>query len=288
MELIKLTQDEFARVARIVHAKTGIHLAPEKVSMLSNRLRKRLRALNLDSFEAYYKVLTSREGMDEELSHFLSAVTTNETYFFRNERLWDLFTGQLIPHFVTTLGRRRSLRIWSAASSTGEEAYTAAIALCEHLPEWSRWNITIIGSDIGPRVLDQARKGVFNDYAVSRMEKAKVARWFDRRDDGYHLEDEVRRMVRFVQHNLRDPFPETPFNLIFLRNVLMYFDSPMKKSVLDVVTKALAPDGCLIVGDVDPIRTTPELRSCMTLEFRQPGVYWKPAVAAAPKPVVSA
>jgi len=281
IELQKLTEDEFAQIARVVYNQTGIHLAPEKLSMLSNRLRKRLRALNLNSFEEYYRLISSGQDAAAELPHFLSAVTTNETYFFRNEQLWKLFKDELVPYFVTSLGKRRALRIWSAASSTGEEAYTAAIALREGLPEFDRWSITIIGSDISPRVLEHAARGVYKEYAVSRMDAAQVQRWFTRKGDDYHLKDDVRRMVKFVPHNLRDAHPIGGFDLIFLRNVLMYFDTTMKKRVLQVVTDALAPGGYLIVGDVDPIRTIPELSKAMTLEFKRPGAYLKTSVRPA-------
>ena len=136
MELLRLTEDEFDRIAKVVYDKTGIYLSPEKRAMLSNRLRKRLRALGLPAFEDYYRLISSKQGVEEELPHFLSAVTTNETYFFRNDTLWKFFVEELIPHFVETCGTRRSLRIWSAASSTGEEAYTTAIALRERLPQF--------------------------------------------------------------------------------------------------------------------------------------------------------
>ena len=289
VEPLKLTDNEFARIAKVVYEKSGIHLAPEKLSMLSNRLRKRLRALNLHSFEAYYQLICGKKGADEELPHFLSAVTTNETYFFRNEQLWKLFIGELIPYFVESSGKRRTLRIWSAASSTGEEAYTTAIALREHLPDVARWNITIVGSDISPRVLDHARQGAYKEYAVAQMEGPQIDRWFTRVGGEFQLKDEIRKMVKFIPHNLRDGHPDGRFDLAFLRNVLMYFDTPMKQRVLKVVTDALSPGGYLIVGDVDPIRTTPELSSMMTLDFKRPGVYWKPSARTAlAKPLVNA
>lgn len=276
MELLKLTTSEFQRIAKVVYEKTGIHLGEEKLSMLSNRLRKRLRALNLETYEDYYRLICDTKGCEEELPHFLSAVTTNETYFFRNEQLWKFFTTDLIRHFQDIKRKTRSLRIWSAASSSGEEAYTAAIALREHLPECHRWNVTIIGSDISNRVLEHARAGIYNDYAVSRMNRPQLEKWFIRQESAYHLKDEIRKMVKFVPHNLRDDMPDGRFDLIFLRNVLMYFDLEMKKRVLQVVTKALAPGGYLIVGDVDPIRTVPELNQSMTLEYKRPGAYQKP------------
>lgn len=279
MELLKLTQKEFERAARIVYDKTGIHLPPEKLGLVSNRLRRRLRALELNSFADYYGVISSKRGGECELPHFISAVTTNETYFFRNDQIWQYFKGELIPHWQQARAKTRSIRIWSAASSSGEEAYTAAIALRENLPEIDQWSVTIIGSDISPRVLDHARAAIYNDYAVSRMGGSQVQAWFDRKDDGYHLKDVIRRMVTFQYHNLRDDFPNGGFDLVFLRNVLMYFDLDMKKRVLQVVSEALAPGGCLIVGDVDPIGASIQLRRAKPLEYRRPGIYQKPGGA---------
>ncbi|MCC7292251.1 MAG: protein-glutamate O-methyltransferase CheR [Phycisphaerales bacterium] len=274
---LQLTEDEFARMARMVYDRTGIHLPVEKRGMLSNRLRKRLRALNMDSFGPYFELLKSKEGCEEELPNFLSAVTTNETYFFRNEQLWQYLGGELIPALVAARGPRAgTLRFWSAASSSGEEAYTLAILLRETIPEVAKWSITIIASDISSRMLDKARGGVYNDYAVAKTPPALVEKYFEAKDGAFHLKEEARRMVRFQFHNLRDPFPNGKFDVVFLRNVLMYFDNAMKIRVLGNITDALAPGGRLIVGDVDPIRTVAELNATLTLDYERPGVYVKP------------
>ncbi|MFQ5425222.1 MAG: CheR family methyltransferase [Phycisphaerae bacterium] len=277
MEIQKLSLQQFKKMAKLVYDRTGIHMPEEKISMLSNRLRRRLKALSLDSFDAYYKFLSSPKGCDEELPNFLSAVTTNETYFFRNEQLWKFIQDDLIKHWVETKTQgAKSIRIWSSASSSGEEAYTAAIVLREHLPKFDDWSITIVGSDISKKVLDKASAAIYNDYAVAKMSKAQVRRWFTKKDDDFQLVDDVRKMVRFQSHNLRDPFPSGRFDLVFLRNVLMYFDTPMKKTVITNVSNAVAPGGHMIVGDVDPIRTIAELSACMTLDYQRPGVYHKP------------
>lgn len=279
---LQLTEDEFARMARMVYDRTGIHLPVEKRGMLSNRLRKRLRALNMDSFAPYFELLKSKEGCEEELPHFLSAVTTNETYFFRNEQLWQYLGGELIPSLVAARGPRAgTLRFWSAASSSGEEAYTLAILLRETVPDVAKWSITIIASDISSRMLDKARGGIYNDYAVAKTPPALVKKYFEAKDGAYHLTEEARRMVRFQFHNLRDPFPNGKFDVVFLRNVLMYFDNAMKIRVLGNITDALAPGGRLIVGDVDPIRTVAELSAALTLDYERPGVYVKPTRPAA-------
>lgn len=282
MDLQKLTEKQFREIAQLVYNKTGIHLEDRKLDLLSNRLRRRLKALSMTDFEEYYLYIKSDKGFKEEEPHFLSAVTTNETYFFRNEQLWKYISGELLDHFVQLKkDSRKTIRVWSAASSSGEEAYTCAIVLRELLPNFSTWDVKIVGSDISSNVLNKAKAAVYNDYAVSKTTPERIKKWFNEKDDAYHLKDEIRAMVEFKFHNLRDSIGKGCFDLIFLRNVLMYFDVAMKKRVIDVVTEALAPDGRLIVGDVDPIRTISELSSHMTLDYLRPGVYGKPSMQGA-------
>ena len=137
--------------------------------------------------------------------------------------------------------------------------------------------MTIIGSDISKKVLDLAQAAAYNDYALSKTSKTRVNRWFTKKGDEYQLNDEIQKMVRFQFHNLRDTFPNARFDLVFLRNVLMYFDNAMKKRVITVVSDALVPGGLLIIGDVDPIRTTAELNAHMKLDYVRPGTYQKPS-----------
>lgn len=279
MDLQKLTEKQFKDISKLVYDKTGIHLEDRKLGLLSNRLRRRLKALKMTNFEEYYKFINSDKGFKEEEPHFLSAVTTNETYFFRNDQLWKFITDELVDHFVQAKkDKRKSIRVWSAASSSGEEAYTCAIVLRELLPNFSQWDVKIVGSDISSNVLDKAKAAIYNDYAVSKTTPERIKKWFNEKDGAYHLKDEIKKMVEFKFHNLRDSMGNGTFDLIFLRNVLMYFDVPMKKRVIDVVTEALAPNGRLIVGDVDPIRTISELSSHMTLEYLRPGIYAKPSI----------
>lgn len=273
-----LTAGEFRRFAELVHRQTGIFLAEHKLGLLSNRLRGRLKALRLGSFAEYYGKFRSAAFRDEELPLFLSAVTTNETYFFRNERLWALFEKKVVPDLVSRSNAEgRALRVWSAACSSGEEAYTVAILLKELLPEPPRWNLSILGSDISGKVLEKARAGIYGDYAISRTTPQRVARWFDRDGANYRVKDEIRKLVRFQFHNLRDRFPGPPCDLVLLRNVLMYFDTPMKKLAVATAVDAVASGGYLYVGDVDPLRTTRELAGAMPLEPGSPGLYHRSA-----------
>jgi chemotaxis methyl-accepting protein methylase len=277
LELEQLTESQFKKISKFVYDRTGIYLGDEKLSLLSNRLRKRVRALSLDGFDAYYALLAT--GDDEEMTHFLSAVTTNETYFFRNDRLWDYIRDELVPALKAEKekGATRTLRFWSAASSTGAEAYTLAIVLKDALK--GGWDAKIIGSDISERVLNMAREAVYDSYAVNRIEANKRRAYFkhDKETDRYHLREEIRDMVRFEFHNLRDPYRKMQFDVVFLRNVMMYFDLPMKRRVLANVENAIRPGGYLVIGDVDPMRDGSGLRDDCTLEYVRPSLYRKPA-----------
>lgn len=282
IELQTLTTDEFARFAKLVYSRTGIHLAPEKLGMLSNRLRKRLKALNLPDFEAYFKLMSDPRGGDEELPNFLTVVTTNETYFFRNDRLWELMKSDVIPSIVARKKTRpRSVRVWSAAASSGEEAYSCAISLRENLPDWPSWDVSIVGTDISRLVLDKAASGVYGDYAVGKISPERLSRWFDPVDNQYKVKSEIRKLVNFKFHNLQNTFEKGTFDFVLLRNVLMYFDTPMKLKAIHAATQAVVPGGFLFVGDVDPIPATADLKAALTFEFYKGGLYRRPAADTA-------
>lgn len=282
VKLIELTPNEFKKLATLVYQKTGIHLPDSKKTLLGNRLRRRLRALKLESFGAYYNLLQVKKSYEEELPHFLSAVTTNETYFFRNSNLWKFIQEKWIPEIVESRKNKSnpSVRIWSAASSSGEEAYSAAICLREGLPNFAKWDVSIVGSDISDRVLERARGGVYGDYAVARMPKPLLSKWFAKKEDEYTLKAEVLKLVSFKFHNLRDPMTPGHFDLVFLRNVLMYFDGAMKRRVIENVSNAVAAGGYVIIGDVDPVRNDKALSSVLSMDYQGPNLYRKPLPAA--------
>lgn len=275
----QLTLDEFKKLSKFVYDRTGIFLSEEKLSLLSNRLRKRVRALGLVSFEDYYQFLRKGAG-DDEMTEFLNAVTTNETYFFRNDKLWDYLADELIPSIAGEKKARgdRTLRAWSAASSTGAEAYTLAIILREKLLPLNEWAIEIVGSDISEKVLGQARAARYDAYALNKLSPARQRIYFkhDKEANLFELREDTRDMVRFEFHNLRDPYTPTRFDLVFVRNVMMYFDLAMKRRVLANVTSALRPGGYMIIGDVDPLRDGSGLRDDCTLDYVRPSIYRKP------------
>ena len=282
---LQLTQSEFKLMQDLVYQLAGISIADHKVSMLSNRLRKRLTVLGLDSFEAYYHLLKSSSIEDDEISHFLSAVSTNETYFFRNEKLWNYAGTDMIKHLCLAKEGQTLKRaaFWSAACSNGAEPYNLAMILKQKLPKFKEWGLQIIGTDISRRVLDVAKEGIYQEYAVQRVSQEDRRKYFKHieADNTYALKDDIRRMVEFTHHNLRDPFKRNYFDVVFLRNVMMYFDYDMKKKVLENIFEALRVGGLMITGDVDPLRDGSDLRENSGLEFVCSNTYRKPISAAA-------
>lgn len=259
-----LDATEFRDLAAVVYEQTGIHLPDAKRTLLCNRLRKRLRALKLQDFGSYHALLRDATRCVDELPHFRAAVTTNETSFFRNATIWKHFREVWTPEAFPPLhgaASRDVVRIWSGACSSGEEAYTAAICLWEHLGRDAPARVQITASDLSEPMLERARAAEYGEHAIARVPAGLRASYFDEQEGRYVLKESVRRMVRFVAHDLRDRWREGEFDLILLCNVLMYLDLAVKRRVLIRVTDALKPGGYLVVGDVDPIRCHAELRN---------------------------
>jgi chemotaxis protein methyltransferase CheR len=281
--LQSLEQREFDLFRDFIYKECGISLAETKIALLSNRLRKRIRALNLESYEDYYKVLTGGgKPAEEEMGHFLSAVTTNETYFFRNDNLWKFVEGDLLRYLEETFppgSGGPSWNFWSAASSSGEEAYTLAIVLREALPSYNPKSLKIIGTDISQRVLGKAKTAQYDDYSVQKIVPEIRKKYFEQKAENglWEVKPLIRDAVEFRFHNLRDLFLGPKFHVVFLRNVMMYFDLEMKFRVLDRIQEVMHPGGVLIMGDVDPMRQGGGLKDKIHLD------YWKPTIYRIPK-----
>lgn len=250
-----LSPRDFDAFRQLVYQAAGIHLSPAKVPMLSNRLRRRLRQLGLATYGDYYRHLTQAGPTSDEFYRFLEVVTTNETYFLRNRPLWDSLERHLLPGLLQRCRGTEPLVFWSAACSSGEEPYTLAVVLhrCRGLLAGRR--VRILASDISQAQLSRARAACYDAYAVSRLSDEERRRHFMHQAGQYRLKEEYRRAVEFFFHNLQGPLARGPIDCVILRNVLMYFDEPMRQLALQNVCASLRPGGLLIVGDVDPLRS---------------------------------
>lgn len=251
-----LTHGEFKSLAGLVYEKTGISLADSKKPLLSSRLQKRLRANGLESFGAYYDFVVSN---DDEVEQLINAITTNKTDFFREAVQFKYLKETLLPALVSQ--RRYRLRLWSAAASTGEEAWTMAMALYDALPEPDRWDVRILGTDIDTDVLAKGRSGLYSLERVRGIEPHVLARHFEPTDEGYSVRPHLRKWVDFRRMNLIAPkWPHNQvFDAVFCRNVIIYFDQQTKDRLIRRFAQHVAPDGRLFVGLSEAVHWMPDV-----------------------------
>jgi len=252
-----LTEADFNRVRDLAYRLAGISLGPHKRDMVYSRLVRRLRALNLDSFRNYLD-LVERGGT--EVQSFLNALTTNLTYFFREEHHFPILVG----HVQSKAGRGNAVRLWSAASSTGEEPYSMAIALAEGFNTMSP-PAKILATDIDTDVLKRAHAGIYPMDAVARLAPAMLRRYFLKgtgQQDGFaRVRPEIQSLVTFRQLNLLSDVweVEAPVDAIFCRNVMIYFDKPTQRDVVEGFVRVLAPDGLLFMGHAESLQHASDL-----------------------------
>lgn len=258
MNLVRLNPSQFERFRDFVYAKSGIRIPPNKVTMLSNRIRRRLKAGEFDDFDAYYSYLTG-PGAGRELEHFLDSITTNETSFFRTPHHFDWIRGEFLDEMVAQARRGerpQSLRLWSAGCATGAEPYTIAICLKENLYRLRGWDLTIVGTDISQEALRAAQDGAFAPRALTCFENERdLRRHFvaAERAEHWRVRPDVRELVVFENHNLMQPMVRAPFDCVFIRNVLIYFDRASKETAIHNLIQAMAPGGYLVVGPSEGI-----------------------------------
>jgi chemotaxis protein methyltransferase CheR len=257
MNLNELTDDEVARYLPLFYRGAGIRIAETKRVLVSNRVRRRLRATGIETFAAYYAFLTSPKGAGE-MPAFLDAVTTNETYFFRDQVHYDWVGGEFLDAMLAEAAARRrprSLRIWSAACSTGEEPYSIAIKLAERRPELAGWRLSVLGTDISGAALEVARAGVYEERALQRVDADTRKNRFDADPDGrrWTVKADVRAPVSFESHNLLKPLAAEPFDCVFIKNVLIYFDAKSKQTVVDLLLRSMVKGGFLVTGPTEGI-----------------------------------
>ena len=250
----KMSDETYGLLREYIYQQTGIYFQDTKKYLLEGRLGKRLQVLNIASFEAYVQLIKYGARRTEELRYFYDAITINETFFFRNEPQFEAFEHTLVP---TVLGARlpagrQKLRIWSAASSSGEEAHTIAMIYLEKLrPKYPGLELEVVGTDINSSVLETARKGVYREYSVRNMPKLYLEKYFSSEDGRFAVRDEVKRLVRFESMNLYDGAcmrRMTNFDVIFCCNVLIYFDVSSKIQVVSHLYDALNRGGYLFIG----------------------------------------
>ncbi len=253
----QVTDTELARYAELIYERTGIHVSPHKKTLLSNRLRRRLRETGIATFDQYYRHLQKLSPLDPEWDAFLQEITTHETYLFRDEGQWDWFRSTfLVKHDAEArTSGRKSLRVWSAACSTGDEVFTIASCIAAGLPSFQQWKVSILGTDIGVGALEQARAAVFGERAMHLVPEDYRRRFFNKEKDSltWQAKPVLTGMTTFRQHNLLNPLRELPFDLVVLKNVLIYFNTASKQKVIANVRAAIRPGGLLVAGAAEGV-----------------------------------
>ncbi|MHB8989773.1 MAG: CheR family methyltransferase [Desulfobulbia bacterium] len=254
----QLNDGLFQKFSDLVYEKTGIFLKPEKKELLNARLGKRLRATGITSFKQYYEyVINDRSG--DELVHLIDNVSTNFTSFFRENSHFEILSSTVLPAFVKEgRGKSKEILLWSSASSSGEEPYTMAMVVEDFVSRHPGMRYRIMATDISTRVLAQAKRGVYADERVTKVPTPFLKKYFQKgvgNSDGYvKVKDELRRMVHFDRFNLMGDFPwRAAIDVIFCRNVMIYFNRETQQELVSKFYEALTPGGYLFIGHSESI-----------------------------------
>jgi len=269
-----LAAEEFHLFQALVVRESGIHLGAKNRAMLVSRLWKRLRALELNSFSSYYRRV---KADPQEMVLMLDCICTNETHFFREPAAFDCLRNRVFPEWVADADagkRSRRLRIWSAACSTGEEAYSLAMMMLTYFPPSAGWNVEVLGTDLSTKVLARASAAIWPVEKISGVpvdyQRRFLLKGFGPDKGKIKAADELRQVVWFRRLNLtREPYDVTgPFDLIFCRNVLIYFQWETKIKVVDSLGKYLTPSGYLFLGHAESLHGVAD-----KLQFVAPKVF---------------
>ena len=269
-----LTERQFNTISDLVKDLCGINLHQGKKELVKARLTKRIHHLGLESFAQYIEFIGTADGGAEILA-MLDALSTNLTFFFRETAHFDLLRGQVAPEMIRRHAQDRKLRLWSAGCSSGEEPYSLAIVMNEVLKGAPTWNCQILATDLSGRMLDLARRGIYSRERFRETPAQTIARDFTllrgQEPKQYQVNDTVRRMVTFARLNLMESWPmRGPFDVIFCRNVMIYFDKPTQNRLVNRFWEMLVPGGMLFIGHSESLSGAHH-----RFQYVQPTVYRK-------------
>lgn len=269
---IELTEAELKLLQTLIYQECGMFFDERRSHFLKDRLQRRLKACQLDSFYSYYRLLTSREGK-QELSALVENLTVNETSFFRNKPQLELLQKTLLEDILHRKQERRdwNLRVWSAGCSTGQEPYTTAILICDALAYYylrnplpfdvpspkplipPPWKLEILASDISYASLRAGQEGLYNEAQMEPVEYTTRLRYFEKASERYAVKQTLKDLVQFDFHNLKTEFLPRRNDFILCRNVMIYFDGAEQKRLVEKFWHCLNPDGYLLVGHAESL-----------------------------------
>ena len=248
-----ISSPDFEYVSQLVRSESALVLEPGKEYLVETRLGPLARREGFASLADFIQQMRSEIKIDGLHHKAVDALTTNETLFFRDFHPFEALRRSILPAVLEQRAGARRLAIWSAACSTGQEPYTLAMLLLEHFPQLSDWTVSILATDISPTVLKVAREGCYSQFEVNRgLPASYLVKYFVKRDEKWFVKDEVKRMVEFRPMNLIQPWPILPpLDLVFIRNVMIYFDVETKKTILRKIRDCLLPHGYLFLGTAE-------------------------------------
>lgn len=245
-----ITKEDFGYISDLAMARAAIVLKPGKEYLVESRLEPLARTGGYESLGLFIGEMRRKGGFGEMQQMAVEALTTNETLFFRDLHPFEALEKNLIPEIMARRASERRIDIWSGASSTGQEAYSIAMTLREKFPELCSWKVSILGTDLSTKAVEKARNGVYSQLEVNRgLPMPLLVKYFDKVDEGWQIKSDLRRMVSFRPMNLIEKWQHLPrFDLVMMRNVLIYFDVPTRRKILDGIQDAIHPDGALFLG----------------------------------------
>lgn len=249
-----MTGDDFDLLCRLLKERSGLVVTRDKAYLLESRLLPVARKRTMKSLDELIAALRGRpEG--ELVRDVVEAMTTNESFFFRDIKPFDQFRSFVLPQLLKTRAARKSIRIWSAACSSGQEPYSLAMILAEEKAKLPNWTVEIIASDLSTEILEKAQAGAYSQFEVQRgLPIQLLVRYFKQQGDRWQIDPAIRSMVKFRCLNLLDDFtPMGQFDVIFCRNVLIYFDQETKANIFGRLARLLEPDGYLLLGAAETV-----------------------------------
>jgi len=244
----------FHYIADFLKKRAGISIGEDKVYLVESRLLSFVKRYNLNDFSGLVAAL-EKEDNESLRDEVLDAMTTNETLFFRDSKPFEGFRGTIIPDLMKKRQSRKSLRIWCAAASTGQEPYSIGMLLMEERAKLAGWNVSILGTDISRSSLKRAKEGVYSQFEVQRgMPMTMLVKYFHKQDNYWAINPELRDMVDYRELNLLDDYKHLgQFDIVFCRNVLIYFDLETKQKILAGIRRQMADDGILVLGSAETV-----------------------------------
>lgn len=249
-----MTPDQFDFIAKILKDRSGLALTGDKMYLLESRLTPIARKHGLEDLGALVNEVQTKksEPMTREITE---AMTTNESFFFRDGRPFDMFREYVLPQLLESRSNRKTLRIWSAACSSGQEPYSLAMILKEEAAKLQDWRIEIIATDLSGDILEKAKVGIYSQFEVQRgLPIQLLMKYFEQNNEMWQIDSAIRAMVKYQEINLLEDLASLgKFDVVFCRNVLIYFDQPTKTKVLDAISRQMPKDGYLFMGAAETV-----------------------------------